>query len=380
MKIMHHVIKGSAFLALIYAVPSFADINGRNLFQRHLYAFDSSSSLDCQPSDEGVIPESQVVTTIGRYERANADLQAKSAALLTHAINPKWQKQFATSQNACRTDENPGRCILKRYWGSREIADRVLAIFYDTGVAIQRSNDDDHSAFTLSAINAIEKSIQKIPDALLAKMRNGGKPERTFDPDEPTVDGQVPLTINAEKSNGGNLGAVVKGINSISFAVKLLDKASSGRAYKDVGFEFNADFRLQMIIHEFGHVVDSFFFDNTKSSGFWDRHYVSTDSQFKPAIESSSAALWPSHWWDAFEGMDGITNGRYETNAAEKFGEFFAQYILMPQELRRSAPALYDRLKNDLFGGIEFRGYEECTNLVTPIPSWRRPFTPRLLR
>lgn len=355
------------------------NLASHRLFERRLFRLDVTSKLTCQSSEGAQIAYKEILKAIAFYEAREPATVEKAALLLTQHSNSAHSRRVNEYRSKCASERNASRCLIRKYWEDEELANRVLAIFYDTGIVIQRDNADKFATFTIDQVMAIEKSIRKIPTPLLSKMSKGGSETGSGLPGEWVVNGQIPITIVPGLTSGA-LGSVVSGSNLISFNAELLDRAKSGQKYSDVGYQFLADFRLHMIIHEMAHVLDGLFFLNDQSKAYFFHHYVSHDPVAKPIIDESSAALWPSHWWDALEGRPGISNGRYATNNQEKFAEFFSQYILFPQGLKHEAPQMYDWLKKTVFAGIEYTGYESCrSEIVRPLANWEMYFAPSLI-
>jgi hypothetical protein len=87
-------------------------------------------------------------------------------------------------------------------------------------------------------------------------------------------------------------------------------------------------------------------------------------------ITDAKLALWPSKWFEAFEYLHEVNEGRYDGNIQEKLAELLAQYILIPERLQQSAPDAYQWLRNEVFRSIEYQGYDRCPTPVTRPLSW----------
>lgn len=369
-------------LGSLFQAQASQDLRASHLLQRKIYGFNPTSDRICAGSQDRSVPIEEVRRGVADYEREDPGLAAGAVRLLTFHLNPELQKEGARAAAACARSapREIDHCVLKEYWGgNEETALRVLALFYDAQVVIQRSNSDGRS-LSLDQIRQVERVVERLPTELLRRMSLGHpyKKGSLFENDNNLVNGWAPLNIVPGSNSDQNTGSVIVGTNLITFNPKALDLAQSGQKYKDLGVEFVADFRAHLIAHEVGHVADSFWLDNTGSEGSIGWKRLSNHPDWKPVIQESEQAIWPHHWWDAFEGFPGISGGRYSANEAEKFAEFFAQYLLLPQALQASAPRIYDLFRTQVFQGAEFRGYEQCRELVRPLNAWDRWTSPTL--
>ena len=347
------------------------------LFQNKFFLPDYSSDLNCKGNEDGALDDTTIDQVIRFYEADNVELAKGAVRVLTDHSNGDHRARVDKYFASCANDRELSRCVIQKYWNSRRDGMRALALFYDTGIVIRRGNGSDHAAFTSDQVMAIEKAIRKIPTKLREKM-NRGSPAWSLD--RYLIDGKTHLTFTAsEAGTGGFLGAVAETNNGISFWRSGLEKARAGSAYKDIGLTFNVDFRMQMILHEVGHVVDCFNEDPAGKeilSSEW--KCISKTGEGRQLIKSSQAAIWPSRWWDAFKDSFEVRNGRYALNEKEQFAEMFAQYILIPSDLQREAPEMYGWLKKNVFDGIEYEGYEQCKDIVAPLSRLQKLFVPSL--
>jgi hypothetical protein len=65
-----------------------------------------------------------------------------------------------------------------------------------------------------------------------------------------------------------------------------------------------------------------------------------------------------------------VNDGRYDGQIQEKLAELVAQYILIPERLKKSAPEGYQWLRDEVFKKIEYRGYDTCNRPVTQPLNW----------
>jgi hypothetical protein len=97
---------------------------------------------------------------------------------------------------------------------------------------------------------------------------------------------------------------------------------------------------------------------------------MSTDNKTVKQIKSAKLALWPSKWFEAFEYLYEVNDGRYDGQIQEKLAELVAQYILIPERLKQSSPKSYNWLRDDVFRKIEFQGYDACPKPIVKSLNW----------
>jgi|GEM_PF-1911892 len=358
-------------------LSAFENLTNSAIFQHRGYTFDSSSALICGDAGTGILPLAKVRNTIASYLEESPEALSLAVKVLTFHTNPKTLQRIEKFRKDCARNESPNRCLLSKYWANslglegEEASLRVLALFLDKGIRVQRSNADDFAAFNVDQIRAIEKTVRKLPRTLIRKM---GRGQPSLGVDKFVVNGHTPLTIYADSENDGQLGQTLKDKNALAFSPKELDKARSGKMYKDVGYLFRADFRLQMLLHEIGHLADSYAGESP---------FTST-AEVAALLDASTQALWPSHWWDAFEGSNGIKGGRNSRTRGDKFAEIFAQYVLQPHALAASAPEAYAWMSANVFvtadgSPVEYEGYENCDPAVSrPLNVGEKALAPTL--
>ncbi|MGD0962188.1 MAG: hypothetical protein ABSB19_20450 [Methylomonas sp.] len=167
---------------------------------------------------------------------------------------------------------------------------------------------------------------------------------------------------------------VFSGQNLIMFTIKAFDKGKEGSSYRDIDLEYLVDFRLPIVVHEIAHTIDNFHFWNGADDLYFFYQYrkISNDEETAKIIAEAKLALWPSKWFEAFEYLWEVNEGRYDGNTQEKLAELLAQYILIPERLRQSAPVAYEWLREDVFKGVEYQGYDSCgTPLTRPLKWWQ---------
>jgi hypothetical protein len=187
------------------------------------------------------------------------------------------------------------------------------------------------------------------------------------------IDDTHPLSIIPGKGFMSEVIAqVFNGRNSIVFTIKGFDKAKDGQIYRDIDVKFLVDFRLPLIIHELAHVIDNFYFWNGRDELYYFYRYrkMSTDDRIHQTISEARLALWPSKWFEAFEYLWEVHQGRYNGTSQEKLAELISQYIFIPRQLKNSSPATYMWLRDSVFKGIEYKGYSQCPNQITRQLAW----------
>ncbi|MCK5190327.1 MAG: hypothetical protein KAR12_09775, partial [Methylococcales bacterium] len=165
---------------------------------------------------------------------------------------------------------------------------------------------------------------------------------------------------------------VYNGQNLIIFNVKGLDKAKDGSLYRNIDIRYLVDFRIPIIVHEIAHTIDNFHFWNGNDELYYFLRYrkMSNDDQTTQLIMEDKLALWPSKWFEAFEYLAAVNDGRYDGQTQEKLAELVAQYILIPERLKQSAPDAYNWLRDDVFKNIEYSGYDSCPTPVVKSLNW----------
>ncbi|MGR9116701.1 MAG: hypothetical protein ACU85E_13120 [Gammaproteobacteria bacterium] len=375
------------------------------LFQNRFFTLSRDNALLCATSSEGYLPISKLKEVIDYYEADNPELREMSVSFLTRHTDPEHLTNLRRIKQRCAERHADALCQLEEYWESQESAMRVLALFYDTKTVIKHNNDYDFPRFEADHLRSFEKAIRKIPPFMRAFITHA-KPIRNLDnvfekseipahtqdlildafpKDAETrvwIDDTQPLSIIPGAGFRHQVVAqVYSGSNNIIFTIENFDKAKDGQSYRDIGLTYLVDFRIPLIVHEFAHVIDNFHFWDGKEDlyfFFWYRK-MSTDIVFVHLIKDSELALWPSRWFNAFEYLWEINNGRYNGKINEKLAELFAQYILIPEELRTNSPGAYAWLRDDIFKGIEYAGYESCSNPVARELTWWEHATARPL-
>ena len=366
------------------------------LFQNKFFTLSRGSELLCTTSLEGYFPVSRLKKIIDYYESGNPGLREAAVSFLTRHINHEHLTNLRHIKQRCAGQHAEALCQLEGYWENQESALRVLALFYDTKTVIKHNNKFDFPRFEADHLRTFEKALRKIPPFMRAFITQA-KPIKNLDSvfkeeDIPVhtqqlildafpqdaetriwLDNTQPLSIIPGRGFRHQVVAqVFSGSNNILFTIKNFDKAKDGQSYRDIGLTYLVDFRIPLIVHEFAHVIDNFHFWDGKEElyfFFWYRK-MSTDIIFVYLIKDSELALWPSHWFNAFEDLWEINNGRYNGKINEKLAELFAQYILIPGELRANSPGAYNWLRDDIFKGIEYTGYENCSNPVVRQLTW----------
>ncbi len=370
------------------------------LFQNKFFTLDTKADTICLGHRQGFLPQARLKEIIAYYEADQPGLRQRTVAYLTRHNHPDWQQTLAEHSQDCRQQGRDDLCRLTQYWqGDLDTALRVLALFYDTKTAIKHAETPDLPPFKNHHVRAFEKAMRKIPPfmrAFITRARPIRNLNEVLDDNDITgrtrklileafpedleswvwEDDTLPLSLVPGEGFHGNVVAqVFSGSNRIVFTLKNFDKAMDGQYWKDVELNYLADFRLPLIVHELGHVIDNFHFwdgDKTMYFFFW-YHKVSNDIVFKRQIRQAKLGLWPSRWFEAYEYLWEVNNGRYNGKANEKMAELFAQYILMPATLKQESPNAYQWLREDIFQGIEYQGYQHCNMPLTrPLGFWQR--------
>ena len=382
-----------ALLSFSFSVTA-QNINIKKLFKNRHFTLSQNADLLCATSEEGFFSQSGLMHIIEYYELDNSGLRQKAVQLLTNHNDEEHLQRLTEIKLDCIDEKSPQLCILSDYWESHESALRVLALFYDTRTIIKHNDEFYFKRFSVDHIRSFEKAIRKIPSFLREKISRA-KPIRnlqTFikdiDPETQTqilnafptdtetrvwIDDTHPLSIIPGKGFMSEVVAqVFNGRNSIVFTLKGFDKAKDGQIYRDIGIKFLVDFRLPLIIHELAHVIDNFYFWNGQDDLYYFYRYrkMSTDDRIYQNIAEARLALWPSKWFEAYEYLWEVHQGRYNGTGQEKLAELISQYIFIPRQLSFSSPTTYMWLRDVVFKGIEYQGYSQCPNQITRQLDW----------
>lgn len=383
-------------LAGLFACCRFAVANqtGEALFQNRFFTLSQDPQLLCATSAEQFTPLEKIADIIFFYEKNHPDLRKQAVAVLTDHTHAEHLDDLADFREDCADSGSVDLCVLEKYWDDRDAAWRVLALFYDTKTLIKQSDDYLVKRFTADHVRIFEKAIRKIP-AFLRQTISKAKPVENLDQeiaDKPNAiqalirdafqedyktsiwqDHTHPLTlVPGFGFRSQTVAQVFSGQNLIVFTVKEFDKGKEGATYRDIDVQYLVDFRLPIVVHEIAHTIDNFHFWNGTDDlyFFYKYHKISNDEQIMKIIADAKLALWPSKWFEAFEYLHEVNAGRYDGNVQEKLAELVAQYILIPERLQQSAPAAYDWMRNDVFRGIEYQGYDRCPIPITQALSW----------
>lgn len=376
------------------------------LFQNRFFTLSQGNELLCATSEQQFLPSEQLTGIIRFYEQGHPNLRQQAVAVLTDHKAAEHLADLADYREDCADKASVDLCIMEKYWGDKDAAWRALALFYDTRTVIKHSEDYRYQVkrFEADHIRAFEKAIRKIP-AFLRQNISKAKPVENLDQeiaDKPTAmqelirdayqedyntsiwqDHTHPLTFTPGIGfRSQTVAQVFSGQNLIVFTVKEFDKGKEGGVYRDIGVQYLVDFRLPIVVHEIAHTIDNFHFWNGEDDlyFFYKYHKISNDEQIMKIIAEAKLALWPSKWFEAFEYLPEINDGRYDGNTQEKLAELVAQYILIPERLQQSAPAAYQWFRQEVFRGIEYRGYDTCpTPLTQPLSWWQRHASGKLL-
>ena len=369
------------------------------LFQNRFFPLSQSSELLCATSQQQYTPTAVLSDVIHFYEEGRSDLRKQAVAVLTDHKNQDHLDDLADYREDCAGHSSGELCVLEKYWNDdREAAWRALALFYDTKTVIKHSDDYRYEVkrFNADHLRLFEKAIRKIP-AFLRQTISKAKPVENLEQeiaDKPTAmqalirdafqedyknsvwqDHTHPLTlIPGIGFRSQTVAQVFSGQNLIVFTVKAFDKGKEGGTYRDIGVKYLVDFRLPIVVHEIAHTIDNFHFWNGQDDlyFFYKYHKISNDEDIMKIIAEAKLALWPSKWFEAFEYLGEVNDGRYDGNTQEKLAELVAQYILIPERLQTSAPGAYRWLRDDIFRGIEYQGYDRCSMpLIKPLSWWQ---------
>lgn len=375
------------------------------LFQNRFFTLSQGNELLCATSQQQYTPTDQLAGIIQFYEANHPGLRKQAVAVLTDHKNQEHLDDLADYREACAASIGGELCVLEKYWDSREAAWRALALFYDTKTVIKHSEDYRYEVrrFNADQLRSFEKAIRKIPGFLrqtISKAKPTNKLEQEI-ADKPAalqqliveafpedfntsvwLDQTHPLTlVPGQGFRSQTVAQVFSGQNLIIITPKAFDKAKEGTTYRDIDLEYLVDFRLPILVHEIAHTIDNFHFWNGQDDLYFFYWYrkISNDEETRKIIGDAKLALWPSKWFEAFEYLGEVNDGRYDGNIQEKLAELLAQYILIPERLIQSAPAAYQWLKQDVFRGIEYQGYDRCTIPLTRPLSWWQYHTAKML-
>jgi len=365
------------------------------LFQNKFFPLSTNSSLICKTSKTGFLSIPDLTKAIAYYERNNpSELREYSVEVLTDHSNPEHLEDLQDYKQGCKESASIDLCILENYWDSKEAALRVLALFYDTKTIIKHGENYKARRFKADHVRVFEKAIRKIPP-FMRKIISKAKPIRELDtviedmnqgiqeliqdafPEDFATsiwsDETHPLTFVPGLGFRSQVVAqVYSGQNLVIFTVKAFDKAKEDKLYRDIDLKYLVDFRIPIIVHEIAHTIDNFHFWNGSDDLYYFYRYrkMSNDSDTVKLILNAKLALWPSKWFEAFEYLWEINDGRYDGQIQEKLAELVAQYILIPERLKKSTPDGYAWLRDDVFQNIEYDGYDSCTIPITRPLSW----------
>lgn len=388
------LLAASCFTASAQAEPS-----PEPLFQSRFFTLSQGTELLCATSEQQYIPTDKLAEIIQFYERNHPGLRQQAVAVLTDHKNPERIDELQDYRDDCGKAMSPDLCLLEKYWDDREAAWRALALFYDTKTVIKQSDDVNYmiKRFSADHLRIFEKAIRKIPGFLrqsISKAKPVEKLEQEI-ADKPDAmqnlireayqddyntsiwqDHTHPLTLVPGLGfRSQTVAQVFSGQNLIVFTVKDFDRGKEGSSYRDIAVQYLVDFRLPIVVHEIAHTIDNFHFWNGSDDLYFFYKYrkISNDEQIMKIIADAQLALWPSKWFEAFEYLHEVNQGRYDGNTQEKLAELVAQYILIPERLQHSAPVAYQWLRGEVFRGIEYQGYDRCaTPLTKPLTWWER--------
>ncbi len=390
-------IHSTLFLLLLFILspPLQASLN-TPLFQNKFFLLSTDNSLLCTTSNTGFLSIAELLETIDFYEQNNpAELRSHAVSVLTDHSNAEHLEDLSDYKDDCKEAVSNELCVLENYWDNKEAALRALALFYDTKTIVKHGESYDARRFNKDHLRVFEKAIRKIPP-FMRKNISKAKPIRELDKviQEMNSDVQAliqdafpedfatsiwsddthPLTfVPGIGFQSQVVAQVYNGQNLIIFTVKAFDKAKDDKLYRDIDLKYLVDFRIPIIVHEIAHTIDNFHFWNGDDALYFFYRYrkMSNDNQTVKLINEAQLALWPSKWFEAFEYLWEVNEGRYDGQTQEKLAELVAQYILIPQRLKQSTPKTYAWLRDDVFKNIEYKGYDSCSNpIVKPLSWW----------
>jgi len=372
-------IHSTLFLLLLFILspPLQASLN-TPLFQNKFFLLSTDNSLLCTTSNTGFLSIAELLETIDFYEQNNpAELRSHAVSVLTDHSNAEHLEDLSDYKDDCKEAVSNELCVLENYWDNKEAALRALALFYDTKTIVKHGESYDARRFNKDHLRVFEKAIRKIPP-FMRKNISKAKPIRELDKviQEMNSDVQAliqdafpedfatsiwsddthPLTfVPGIGFQSQVVAQVYNGQNLIIFTVKAFDKAKDDKLYRDIDLKYLVDFRIPIIVHEIAHTIDNFHFWNGDDALYFFYRYrkMSNDNQTVKLINEAQLALWPSKWFEAFEYLWEVNEGRYDGQTQEKLAELVAQYILIPQRLKQSTPKTYAWLRDDVFKNIE---------------------------
>jgi len=389
-------IQSSICLYLFYL--SLSTAQATPLFQNIFFPLSTDESLLCTTDKSGFSSQEKLSKVIQFYEKDNpVTLRKHAVAVLTDHSNLDHLEDLQGYKDDCQQTGNIDLCILEHYWDSHEAALRALALFYDTKTIIKQGENYKARRFTVDHLRVFEKGIRKIPPFMRKKISKA-KPIKELDKEIEKFDDKIqiliqdafpedfatsiwsdathPLTfVPGIGFRSQVVAQVYNGQNLIIFTVKAFDKAKDGRLYRDINLRYLVDFRIPIIVHEIAHTIDNFHFWNGNDELYFFYRYrkLSNDNEILALINNAKLALWPSKWFEAFEYLWEINEGRYDGQTQEKLAELVAQYILIPERLQQSSPEAYNWLRDDVFKNIEYSGYDSCPNpIVMPLTWWEK--------
>jgi len=394
---------------LVFPLLAGADPKPEPLFQNRFFTLSQNNELLCANSQQQFTPVESLSAILRFYEANHPGLREQAIAVLTDHKNPDHLADLADFRQECRLGGTDDLCLLEKYWDDREAAWRALALFYDTKTVIKHSDIYERRdgyptpRFKVDHLRLFEKAIRKIPAFLrlnISKAKPNDKLAQEI-ADKPTTtqalildaypadyktsiwqDYTHPLTfVPGFGFRQQTVAQVYSGQNLIIFTLKPLDKGKDGGSYSDIGLKYLVDFRLPIVVHEIAHTIDNFHFWNGRDDLYFFNHYrkISNAEETAKIIAEARLALWPSKWFEAFESLLEVNEGRYDGNTQEKLAELLAQYILIPERLKQSSPIAYQWLRDSVFRGIEYQGYDTCNIPLTNPLSWWENFTGKML-
>lgn len=389
---INKVFYSSIYILLISSAP----VKANPLFQNIFFPLSTDQSLLCTTDQSGFSSYNELTKTVRFYEKDQPyPLRKHAVTVLTDHSNADHLEDLQDYKEDCQNTTSVELCILEKYWDSKEAAMRALALFYDTKTIIKHGENYKARRFTTDHLRVFEKAIRKIPPFMRKKISKA-KPIKELDKVIENLDDNIqtliqdafpedfatsiwsddthPLTfVPGIGFRSQVVAQVYSGQNLIIFTVKAFDKAKDNRLYRDINLRYLVDFRIPIIVHEIAHTIDNFHFWNGNDELYFFYRYrkMSNDNQTLKLINNANLALWPSKWFEAFEYLWEINEGRYDGQTQEKLAELVAQYILIPERLKQSSPEAYAWLRDDVFKKIEYTGYDSCpTPVVMPLTWW----------
>jgi len=369
------------------------------LFQNIFFPLSVDESLLCTTDKTGFLPLAELSKSIAFYEKNNpVELRKHAIAVLTDHSHPDHIEDLQDYREDCQqsasTEPDTEMCVLEQYWDDDEAAVTALALFYDTKTIIKHGENYKARRFNLDHLRVFEKAIRKIPPFMRKKISKA-KPLTELDNEIKDMDSNLqtliqeafpedfatsiwsddthPLTfVPGIGFKSQVVAQVYNGQNLIIFTVKAFDKGKDGRLYRDIDLRYLVDFRIPIIVHEIAHTIDNFHFWNGNDEMYFFYRYkkMSNDNETIKLINNATLALWPSKWFEAFEYLWEINEGRYDGQTQEKLAELVAQYILIPERLKQSTPEAYAWLRDDVFSQVEYRGYDSCPQPIVKTLNW----------